>query len=381
MNMKRSFRQPRGLALMIVITVIAIASLLGIAMLSAATLQAQVAHSSQDAATADYLAESAVQTAAYYLQRDLANCPAAWTGTAGYKIHASNVTIGGVDGSFDVDATATGIPDQYRISAVGRSSGATPVTRTTTAKLTVLRATPSYSTGFGGLTTSIGVRNIFNGGPVVYNSLIANSGTFNAGSRVYTANDFAVPSSASGQVNYYGGNVAGGTYTMPNGNVGTPQILSSATITSTASLTALATNPGRVFYSSGSIVITGAGTYNATLVARGAIDFRPALGSAVTINRVAGFPALVSDGALAINFKSGTLTINGVAFVGGGTTWGALTNTAVKINGALLTPSPTLSAAAGSLTVNYSASNVDVLNLTPNLVQPPVGLRLSDWSQ
>jgi hypothetical protein len=366
---------------MIVLMVIAIATLLGLAMLSAATLQAQVAHSAQDAATADYLAESAVQTAAYYLQRDLARCPASWTGTVGYKIHANNVTIPGVDGSFDVDATATTITDQYQISAVGRSSGATPVTRTATAKLTVLRTTPSYATGFGGLTTSIGLRNIFNGGPVVYNSLIANSGTFNAGSRAYTTSDFAVPSSASGQVNYYGGDVAGGTYTMPNGNVGTPQILSSATITSTASLTALATNPGKFFYSSGSIVITGAGTYNATLIARGTIDFRPALGSVVTINRVAGFPALVTDSALAINFKSGTVTINGVTFLGGGTSWGALTNTAVKINGALLTPSPTLSSAAGSLTVNYIANNVDVLNLTPNLVQPSVGIRLSAWSQ
>jgi hypothetical protein len=70
-----------------------------------------------------------------------------------------------------------------------------------------------------------------------------------------------------------------------------------------------------------------------------------------------------------------------VTFLGGGTSWGALTNTAVKINGALLTPSPTLSAAAGSLTVNYIANNVDVLNLTPNLVQPVVGLKLADWSQ
>jgi Tfp pilus assembly protein PilX len=379
--MRHLSRQPRGLALLIVITVIAIASLLGIAMLSAATLQAQVAHSSQDAATADYLAESAVQTAAYYLQHDLANCPSSWTSTAGHKIKASGVTISGVDGSFDIDATATSITDRYLVNVVGRSSGSTPVTRTASAKVTVLRTTPSYASGFGGNSITIGSKNIFNGAPVAYNASLSNNGTLNGGSRVFTASDFSVPTSASGQVNYYGGNIAGGTYTMPNGNIGTPQILSTATITSTASLTALATNPGKVFYSAGSIVITGAGTYNATLVARGAIDFRPAMGSVVTINRVAGFPALVTDGTLAINFKSGTLTINGVTFLGGGTSWGALTNTAVKINGALLTPSPTLSAAAGSLTVNYIANNVDVLNLTPNLVQPVVGLKLADWSQ
>jgi len=132
-------RKPHGLALMLVIALLAAGTLVGLAMLSTATLQAQVAHGVETSTAADYLAESAVQTAAYYLQRDRAKMPASWSTTPGYAIHATNVTVSGISGSFDVSAVATGITDEYQISATGRSSGSTTVTRTASSKMRVQR--------------------------------------------------------------------------------------------------------------------------------------------------------------------------------------------------------------------------------------------------
>lgn len=368
---------------MMVMATIAIATLIGLAMLSSASLQAQVASNSQQGAVADYLAESGLQSACYYIQRDNAKAPATWTNTVGHKLYATGVTVSGVTGSFSIDAVATGITDEFLITAVGRSGGTSPVTRTATTKIRVQRTAPTYASGFGGNGVSIGLKNVFNGGSVVYSGAMVNLGTLNGGSRAYASTDFTVPSSAAGQVSYYGGSVANGTYTMPNGNVGTPQILSSGTLSSPTLLSVLSTNPGKVFYYNGNIVITGGGTYTGTLIARGSLDVRPALGSTVNINRVAGFPAVVADGALSLNQKNLTVNINGVAWFGTGLSWSAInsTGTNVRINGALLTPATALPNAVGTLTVTYTAANTDVINLTPNIVQPPVGIKLVNWQQ
>ena len=146
--MKRTTRH-HGLALMMVIAVIAMASLIGYAMLSNAALQAQAAGNHERSAVADYLAESAVQTAGYYLQRDLSGMPSSWDDTSGYTIRAQNLTVSGVDGSFDIAVTPTTTTDVYQVVATGRSSGSSPLTRTVTSNVKVIRATPTYSVGFG----------------------------------------------------------------------------------------------------------------------------------------------------------------------------------------------------------------------------------------
>lgn len=373
----------RGLALTIVLTVIAIATLIGLVMLSSSTLQAQVAHGAAQAAAADYLAESAVQTAAYYLQKDLAGVPASWTGTPGYAIRALNVSVSGVDGSFDISATATGITDRYLITAVGRSSGSTPVTRTATSQIRVMRTTPSYAVGSGGAVT-VFANNHVNGGSFASSGAITNFGALNGGSRTFQTNEFLVPSTGTGNISYYGGG-GGGTYTTPAGSVGTIQTLSSGTITSTASLTANANNPGKVFYYNGDVYIMAAGTYNGTIIARGRFELKPPMNSAVTINRQAGFPAVVADGTLIANARNLNANINGVVWAGRGTSWGAgvaVTGSCVRINGALLMPGSQAMGVGGlgSLVVNYTPANVDLFNLT-TAVQPSTGVKYLTWQQ
>jgi Tfp pilus assembly protein PilX len=200
--MNRSRVKNHGIALLLVLTVIGLASLIGMAMLSSASLQAQVADSANRSAVADYLADSAVQTAAYYLQRNQANMPTSWGTHAGYAIYKTNVQATGVDGTFDVTAAPTGVPDEFVIHAVGRSSGTNPVTRTTNATLRVIRAKPTYAAGFGGSTTVVGAKNFFvNGAAVAASGTITNTASANFGGGIRIgmgASEFSVPSATAG---------------------------------------------------------------------------------------------------------------------------------------------------------------------------------------
>src|SRR5450432_242583 len=96
-------KKNRGLATMLVLVVVALASLIGMAMLSSSALQQEVADSASRAAASDYLAESAVQASAFYLQNP-AKLPANWVHT-GYALYTRGATIAGVSGSFDADAS------------------------------------------------------------------------------------------------------------------------------------------------------------------------------------------------------------------------------------------------------------------------------------
>lgn len=383
--MKRKRAKHHGLALMLVLTVVGLASIIGLGMLSIASLQSQSADGAEKSAAADYLAESAIQTAAYYLQRDGGSIPTAWTATAGHVIYAQNVVVSGVSGTFDIDVTATGKADEFRIAATGHSAGASPVTRSASATLRVLRVSPTFGSGFGGAVT-IGSNNRLNGFTIA-NGAITNNGVISGGSRTsFLSTEFSVAGLTVGSINYYGGNIASGTYTLPNGNVGTPQILSSGTLSSPTALTAAATNPGKVFYYNGNVTITGAGTYNGTIIARGKLTVQPPLGSTVNINRQSGFPAVVADGNLTINARNLTLNINGVTWLGTGTSWAsgiAVSGSKATINGALLMPGGQALGAGGlgSLTVNYTAANADVINLTPTVAQPATGLKFVNWTQ
>lgn len=374
------------MAFVLVITVVALATLVGWAMLSSASLQAAAATNHSRMTAADYLAESAVHTASYYLQRDLAGLPAAWTGQSGYIFRGQGVTISGVNGSFDVAATSTAQPDVYNVQATGYSQGSSGLARTATARVKVLRASPTYSTGAAGPLT-MNARNYVNGGALVANGTVDGAGTVNAAGGIRTSfnsNEFRVP--GTGSLLYYGGNIASGTYTMPSGVVGTPQILSSGTISSPATLTPAANNPGKVFYYPGNLFISGSGTYEGTIIARGKVEFKfvSTTPSPIVMNRVPGFPAIVADGSLSINNRNLNVNINGVVYAGAGTGFATALNaqgSTIRINGALLVGSGSLgNGNQGTLIVNYTPANNDVENLT-TVVEPPLAVKFLDWQQ
>src|SRR5687767_14267711 len=65
----RGRRGRRGIALMMVVAVVALASLLGYTMLATATMQSRASGNQTKLVSADYLAESGLNIAMYYLQK------------------------------------------------------------------------------------------------------------------------------------------------------------------------------------------------------------------------------------------------------------------------------------------------------------------------
>lgn len=369
---------------MIVLFAVATATLIGFAILSNASLQSQVSGNHVRAAQADYLAESGLQVASYYLQRDLAGLPSAWAGPNGstIAIQASGVTVSGMTGSFDISATRNGAPDTYSVVATAHSAGATAANRIASSTVRVVRATPNYSAGFGGPIT-VPTKTYFNGGSFVAAGAISGAGTSNISGGTRTAfqsNDFTVPSTS--QLNFYGGNINNGTYTMPDGTVGTPQIFTSdKQIYSPSDLVANSNNPGHVFYFNSNVFFYGGGVYNATILAHGKVEIEN-LAVPLTINRVSGFPAIVTEDFLKINGTLTNLTVNGVVYAGKGTSWAAgalVLGTTATINGALLIPSgkPLGAPGMGTMIVNYTPANNDVVNLTTT-TQAPLAVKFTD---
>src|SRR5262245_46102234 len=109
----------RGIALLLVLAAVALAALMGLAMLSNASLSAQISGNAARSASAEYMAESAIQTAAYYLQYP-SKMPAAWGNHAGHTIYVTDQSLTGAEGSFDLDVTTTATADVYNIAATGR---------------------------------------------------------------------------------------------------------------------------------------------------------------------------------------------------------------------------------------------------------------------
>jgi hypothetical protein len=380
----KNVRRHHGLALLIVLALVGVASLIGMAMLANASLQSQVAASTVKGATAEFMAESGVQTATYYVQRNFAAMPSGWDSHSGYALYAKNVTIPGVSGTFDVTAAATSTPDEFQISATGRdgTASSSAVTRSSAAKVQVIRAIPTYAAGIGGNVTVN--NNVFFNGPVVAQGTISGLGAvlISLLRTVFSVTELVVPATGTGTINYYGGTATVGTYTLPDGSVNVPQLVPSTSIASPAVLVPNANNKGNVFYSMGDLTITGGGTYNATFIVHGKLIVT-ANSASITINRKPGLPALIADSSMFVNAKNTTVNVNGVAWLGGGFGWGNVLTaigSRVNINGSLLMPGgQTLGGLnASTLTINYTPANVDVINVTTNSPSA-VAVKLNNW--
>src|SRR5688572_7803786 len=93
-SMPRSMPRRRGFSMMMVIAVVAAVTILGMAMLSSNTLQAQASAGRGAIAQADSLAESGLNRATYYLYNHTnpAKCP--FSLAVGQSYSESNVSLG-----------------------------------------------------------------------------------------------------------------------------------------------------------------------------------------------------------------------------------------------------------------------------------------------
>jgi Tfp pilus assembly protein PilX len=343
-------RRPRGIALMMVIAVIAIASVLGYVMLSTASLQNHAGANQVKLLSADYLAESGINIAMYYLQypgrAPALNAEGYWSGmNAEYTLpNGSPATLTvGVQQAMDNSSPPKPVPWTYEIAtsaAVGSDTDPTHrVTRTTGAR--------------------VYVRNEFvmRPGAVVSNNAITFYGPITTSGDVYGAKQMGIKSGTlTPAINGAGYALSGivssgyiaprdGFIALSNTSAGAPIAPSNSNVnlykfynvedkryeaglitTVTDILTGLLglvfpppapDNPAGVVYkdaTSSPLVLSDNQTINGTLVVEGDLQIK---GTNITINPQPGFPALIVTGNLEIYQSGRNLTSNGLTYIGG----------------------------------------------------------------
>jgi hypothetical protein len=381
------------MALVMVIAVMATASILAYALLESSSLQASISGNLANTANSEYIAESGINIATYYLQNP-ALAPASWTSTSGYLLHATAVPLNdGTSAAFDVSVSSTTTRDVFTLSSTGYTSTASPLTHAVTARVTVNRAKIPAAGVFGG-NIAIPAGATFSSGSITGGAAIQANGTISTsgsliGTLLGTVRAAPLPSTSyvaptATNVNYYGVGMPGGVYLYTDGTtLGTPQQITAATLNSANLPTLSPNNPAAIFYHNGNLAISSNLAFAGTLVVRGGNLTISAGNTTITINPRPKFPALLCEQNLTYGGRNSTLTINGVVFLGTGFAWsGGINGSQCRINGALVLPGGKTigSSATGSLAVTYTPSTIDVPGLT-QFDQPGVNIKANTWSQ
>jgi hypothetical protein len=390
MTIKRS--KHRGISLIMVTAVVAVASVMGMAILSSNALQAEASSSQDQVVQADALAESGVNQAMYYIQNigDGTKCPAGLQnlGIGSPAFTQTGTSIGSsVQGTFDLAISRTS-NTQYQVVSTGKSTASTAgVKRSLTTVLDVnyfgYGVTASNITSGGGWTIPANMTIV---GDVYSNSSVINNGTI-------TGTLYANTTSGSGNcglikaltgviaatgvpslltVNHYA------TYTY-NGKLGvTGTILPLAQSNVTYGPNAL--NPAGVYTCIGTLPLNGNVKINGTLIVSplGALTIK---GTGNTITPVTGFPALVNDGDITFKANNATLDINGLAYIGGGVLRsGSVTGCALNVTGNLLCAGASTSFEATVTTkITYDRHKASVPDLLAGSKPTPTSLSIVSW--
>ncbi len=328
----RRKQHPRGLALLLVVMVLALASTLGYVMLSGVTLQNRAAANQVRLSTADYLAESGLNLAMYYLQNPTLapslNASGYWGGTGGDLAIASSIAAT-VNVTVTQDATD---PWSYEIVCVAKAGTNidTQVTRTTGARVYVRNqfaitkaaafntdvTVPPYWTIQGDVWTSKQLA-IKSGTPTpsvtgagYCKTLKQNLGYIPPGAGIKPLPNANWPGpSGTNDLNLYN------TYSIAD----TSYTCDTLSGTSLGSVTKnpTATNPAGVIYKDATVdgpyaLLDNVQIYG-TLVVKGNLEIE---GANIAIYPKANFPALIVTGTLQIDQPKHGLTVNGLCFVG-----------------------------------------------------------------
>jgi len=404
---RTALSRPRGVALMMVVAVIALASILGYVMLQTASLQNHAGTNQIKLLSADYLAESGLNIAMYYLQYPLQaparNADGYWSGmNADYTLPngCPATLIVSVTPAMDNSAPPKPVPWTYEVAAsasVGTAAEPTHrVTRTTGARVYVRNeyamrpgavVANNNITFYGPITTNgdvYGSKQVAIKGGGAVEPQIKGRGYANPGLLIsgyipprdgYETIHNPVASSpiapSNSNVNLYK------TYAV-DGQQYNAGLIQSVTNILTGLLGLLfpqptPENPAGIIYKDATVtplVLEDNQTINGTLIVEGNLQVK---GTNITINPQPGFPALIVTGNLEI-FQSGkNLTANGITYIGG----------QLKSNNNLL-PAPPLEMAStfvvngglifGSTTVSPIPSTYNVrttLNYNPTRAVAP----------
>ena len=381
-------RRRAGLALLLVIGVLAFAAIIGFAMLSSASMQAQTTLNSSLALTADALADSGVDLACYYL----INPDKAPTAVPlGSYYHGGTISFGAnMPGSVDLTITPLATAGDYQIVSVGRATGRN-IAHTVTANVHVnsgyrvksivgfsqngtlpLSATVNGDVQANGLLVNLGVVN----GNVLSPNPIQGAGTITGGLvAISPSNTTPIPSPA--ELRSYS------TYTF-NGNTYSAAVISGLPTGTTLGPTA--SNPAGIYRYSGTLTMNHNVTINGTLIVEnGDLNIS---GGGSTITPADGFPALIAKanvymrGTLLPSTSPRDLTVNGFAWVGGGLKYsGLFSNGFFAVNGALMfgNGGTVDTLFTPRLIVNKNANKVAGLDIDSSV--PPASAKVLSYKQ
>lgn len=387
----------RGFALIIVLAAIALAAVLGYAMLSTASLSAQVDKNSSAINTSETLAESGIELAAYYLQHpELAPT----LNTDGYWPGGTNVSLGGTLQIASITVTKTGAKTFKVVATASASSASTPRSVTATlyvdSKYVVKDAFAAngavklsgsklnISSAVASTLASVRVDETLEVGQTVSGAILAAKSSDASGiSAVPTYPSHAVP--LANEVNLL--------LTLPsyklNGVTYTANELTSDP-GATLMTSNLATNPANVWYSKSSRDISGTTIINGTLVVMGSNSNLHVHGT-LKVVPVTGMPAVVVQNKLELPTTSSALSVDGLVWVGKelnsaagilNVLLGLLFEPQIDVRGAIMIANTSTVATGtgfrGSMKIVYTPDNLNVPEFS-DVGTTPSSVKVLSW--
>jgi len=378
-----------GFALLMVLSVVAFTSVMGIAMLWSSSLRANAVYAAADSAVAGYNAESAVNLTMFWLT-NIDEAPAAF---------ASAMTIGTTwqDPAYTLPSPAEGYVSltvtrvagsgsMYDITAVGSPATAgSSVTRTISTRV-LLRLRPWTTTQAAIFNTSatVSTRVTLNGNVTLNGTVSVTGSGATKGAvtgTVTTANKRPAPRGA--EVLQYTDTY---WYDNPADAEGARQY-NVGLITNSLDLMLApqfpATNPAGIFRYTGNanstLSLSTGLNFKGTLIVPGRLSVS---GNGITLTPKSGFPALIVGKDIYLNGLLRTMTVNGVVWCkdGVGSTLSATSST-LTVNGALILDNANFAnpTSGRRVTVNYDNSRLPLVELAPSW-QAVEGIRLMSWS-
>jgi hypothetical protein len=384
-----------GMALTLVVFAIAIAAVLGAAILASTSMQVQVKGNMLAAAQADYLADSGVNLGIYRLQHPQT---APLLNSDGFYPGENNLSVGAdVPGTVELAISNVGT-STYNLAATAHfgPNPSNQAARTATAKVYVkTKYLQTEAASFAGDFTIPAFMSV-SGNARCDGSLLLSPGGSISGSvhanasnaPVFTApptfpvlaapkiTDIEIWNTTGAATPYYNYVDVDGTT-----KTGYPQPLSAVT---GGALIAVAANPKNVWYADSTVVLVNV-TLNGTLVMRNPAA-QLAIMDTAHITAMDNMPAIVSAGPIAFDATADPkeLNIEGLCWIGANiTTIGAqpATNCNMLIDGALLCGTSVHAVNAnygGSINVTFNASKVNVPNFS-TVGATPQSVKILRW--